>query len=72
MPKTVKVRIAVAVNERGEWEAYGSGNVEDEALAMANAQDFLGNWDTGQMLMGHWITAEVEMPEPKEVAGEVE
>lgn len=65
MTKTVKVRIAVAVDPNGwDWRAYGDAGLPDHAV-MSSAVS-----TSCQKVF--WVTAELPIPEPKEVEGEVE
>lgn len=61
-PKTVHVRIAVAVNDKGEWNSSGSGdlskNTEDGDMAMW-ARDTL---DPAGAEAVHYLEAEVPIP----------
>jgi hypothetical protein len=69
-PNTVPVRIAVAVNDRGEWRVSGSNNADDwtDWTKRHLAADALG----GDCLVS-FITAHVPLPEqPAEVEGKVE
>jgi hypothetical protein len=73
MSKTVKVRIAVAVDHEGNWYAIGHPSAgEDSEQTFADACAF-GCLEEREA--HYWITAEVpvpdaDMPEP-EIAGEV-
>lgn len=65
--KTVKVRIAVAVDDKGNWSAFGnsySTHLEMGSLAKAPIR-----YVEAQV---HWLTAELPVPEPAEVAATVE
>jgi hypothetical protein len=69
MPKTVKVRIAVAVDPDGCWNSAGwlMGNGENagwEAMELA-----CENVGTGERR--YWVHAEVAVPEPEDVQGTV-
>jgi hypothetical protein len=68
--KTVKVRIACAVNSRGEWNVSGWSSDKEGRGATDVAIDGLDVDDLGEVL--HWITAEIPVPEPQELAGAVE
>lgn len=61
--KTVKVRIAVAVDQTGDYEATavktGKWDVADYIL---------DNLEPGEAR--YWVTAELPIPEPVEIAGE--
>ena len=65
-PRTVKVRIAVAVDSEGNWSACGWNDAAEDML-LNPVLDTLG-----PVSMWRWITAELPIPEPLEVAGEVE
>lgn len=55
--KTVKVRIAVAVDPFGNWCAAGwNGTTEDKLRHNASE-----NVDSGERI--YWLTAELEVPE---------
>lgn len=64
--KTVRVRIAVAVNERGEWHAFG-GDFEDD-WAMDEA---VANVSEDVRVAEHFIEADVPIPEPSTIEGQV-
>jgi hypothetical protein len=63
MAKTVRVRIAVAVNAKGEWDACGCSSMSDEDMA----NEVLCEDSAGVV----FVTADVPVPEPREVEGEV-
>lgn len=66
MSKTVKVRIAVAVDPTGCWNSAGGGSLSDSD-AMEFAAEVL---ETGEAHF--WLTAELPVPEVTEVAATVE
>ena len=66
--KTVKVRIAVAVDAEGNWAAYGFVGAS-EKVAMAGVAQRLP-W--GKAEASHWLTAELPVPEAQEIAATVE
>lgn len=71
MAKTVKVRIAVAVTDEGEWDCGGGCGQSDEAtMNMAAFGAYAGAENK------YWLTAELAVPEahpePVEVAAAVE
>lgn len=72
MSKTVKVRIAVAVNEKGEWVASG-WRTQRGGDDMANPSDnYLSNAareDVGGSV--YWIEAEVPVPETLTIQGKL-
>lgn len=63
---TVKVRIAVAVDSEGQWSAYGD-DCETPEAAMRHAEARV--IDDRRTF---WLTAELPIPEAKEVAANVE
>ena len=65
--KTVQVRIAVAVDEDGDWHAIGS-NGWDDSLSKAEAAH---GWGSGQKALT-WLTAELPIPAPQTVEAKVE
>lgn len=64
--KTVKVRIAVAVDSDGDWSASGWKGARDYH-AMGTAVDGVGD-----NASRYWITAELPIPEAPTIAGSVE
>lgn len=63
-PKTVPVRIAVAVNKDGSWTSGGdSSSSEAEAILAADPL-------AGERIV--WVTANVPLPDETEVRGEVD
>jgi len=72
MSKTVKVRIAVAVDSGGNWSSAGWGG-EDEAELANSASSCLPGDASCERLF--WLTAELpipEVPEATEIAATVE
>lgn len=66
--KTVRVRIAVAVNKHGGWCASGSESLSDEdAMGLATAW-----FDDDGITARYWVTADLPVPVEPEIAGEVE
>lgn len=67
--KTVKVRIAVAVDKRGEWCAGGYSRQADDDSPFRWIVDDLEEGEAR-----YWVAAELSIPEQAtaEVAGEVE
>ena len=57
--KTVRVRIAVAANESGEWCAAGNDEGADEYVIEQ------ANWDDNPDALISWIEADVPVPNPK-------
>ena len=65
-PNTVTVRIAVAVDPAGCWNAVGTNAIDDDD-AMNLAIDGVGGGETR-----YWVTATLPIPEAREIAGKVE
>jgi hypothetical protein len=69
--KTVRVRIALAVDSKGRWSACGwvgdSGRLDDEEYA-GHAQESL---DSGLDQLVHFIEADVPLPTSETIQGEV-
>ena len=57
-PKTVRVRIAVAVDAEGEWNSFGFSEMGEDA--MSHAAEHVGD-DPAK----YWI--EVDLPAPEEI-----
>lgn len=66
MAKTVQVRIAVAVDPTGMWNAYGGGTLKDKD-AMEFAVEVLADGEAR-----YWLTAELPVPEIADVPATVE
>lgn len=74
MTQTVKVKIAVAVDPKGRWYAYGSGDVASGHLFPTNHDELLETVDIDQCGPNEalfWVTAELPVPAIREIAGEV-
>lgn len=62
----MKIRIAVVIDELGNWRAYGASNVtETAAVGIATGA---GMDDAHRR---YWVTAELEAPRAETVAGSV-
>jgi hypothetical protein len=71
-PNTVPVRIAVAVNERGDWAADGRSMMPSGTTAAFKARETVERENGGKVRVS-FITAHVPLPEkPVEVEGTVE
>jgi hypothetical protein len=66
MTKTVKVRIAVAIDPTGTWSSSGYSGFEGDK-AMDYAAECLGPGENR-----FWLTAELPVPEIPEIAAVVE
>lgn len=64
-PKTVEVRIAVAVDKDGGWCSSGADGHKDDDLMNAA----LGGM--GRHEARYWVTATLPIPQPQEVEGQV-
>lgn len=69
MQKTVKVRIAAAINTIGTWSAYGDSEVSDPEEMMEFACESLSDLSA---VSCYWITAELPIPDVQEIKGVVE
>lgn len=69
--KTVRVRIAVAVDANGHWSSSGwypsLSEHREEARILRTA---IENLDSDECVT-HWIEADVPIPEPKTIEGNV-
>jgi hypothetical protein len=65
--RTVKVRIAVAVNKAGEWCANGWFNWKDESAQSAAVEGL----DSALPEVVHFVEAEIPLPESETINGEV-
>lgn len=63
-PPTIRVRIAVGIDERGEWEAYGNQGYTDKQTL---AQSGIGEW--GRAIV--WVEADVPLPVAPTIEGTV-
>ena len=64
-----KIRVAVAINEEGQWLACGYPDDDDQAIdeVVSGVME-----EGGQQLATYWLTATVPIPETDEVEAEVE
>lgn len=65
--RTVRVRIAVAINADKDWYAWGEAGVDDQEMV----NEVVGNVPDGQPIMARFIEADVPLPEVRTVEGEV-
>lgn len=73
MSKTVRVRIAVAVDVDGNWNACGWGTalgIEDEGVNVGNAVEGLP--DKFRRSYVRFVEADVSIPEFSTIQGEVQ
>lgn len=64
---TVRVRILVAVDDKGQWAATGYHRYDEE-----EARDIVFTDDLGEALAYHWIEADVPIPTPLTIEGVVQ
>lgn len=64
MSKTVKIRVAVAVDPQGDWHAVGWKDAHDP---MSSAVETIAPGEAR-----YWLTAELPIPEAVEVQAEIE
>lgn len=72
--RTVKVRIAVAVDPKGRWYGHGQGGENQLSFPM-NHDELLETVDMeecGPNEALFWLTAELPVPEVTEVAAKME
>ncbi len=65
MTRTVKVRIAVVVDETGDWSAVGYPTMRDDRDGIADCLN-------GLSLRWFWLEAELPLPETATVTPSVE
>jgi len=66
-PKTIKIRIAVAVDSTGAWSASGDNTSRDAA----SMETVLDHELTGAV-QSYFITVEIPLPRPVELTAAVE
>lgn len=66
MRKTVKVRVAVAIDPTGRWAAFGQAKLLDKAALNEAGESFTAG------AAHYWLTAELPVPEADEVVATVE
>ena len=64
--ETVRVRIAVAVNDVGEWTARGWLDADDEDAAFAAR---VSHAEPSSQIV--WVEADIPLPRPQTIPGEV-
>lgn len=72
MSRTVKIRIPVAIDPRGRWYAYGWSTGDNHGPR--NHDELLEVTDSAQVGPSEslfWITAELPIPEIREVEAEI-
>lgn len=69
-PRTVRVRVAVAVDERGAWWSSGN-NYMSEPRRYRSALSSMQS-RRGKHVRVHWIEADLPLPTEPEVAASVE
>lgn len=65
--KTVRVRIAVVVDDRGEWGASGQSGCDDDWHASEAEAWLSGGYSATRATRVTWVVAEVPMPTVDEV-----
>ena len=68
--KTVRVRIAVAVNDKGQWSASGASNLS-EGESVSGALDWLINAEDGVSESVHFVEAEIPLPASRLIEGQL-
>ena len=72
--KTQKVRIAIAINDKGEWNAFGyhlESRTESDSDTYFKGLALEGLDAACFCEMVHFIEAEIPIPEPSTVQGKV-
>lgn len=67
-PKTVKVRIVVAVADSGEWDCAAIGPREDALGPIREVSDWL---EPGRSKAGYILTATLKVPSPETIPATV-
>lgn len=74
-PRTVRVRIAVAVDAEGHWAAYAWGTGERLGQSVAEmlgcVAEMMGDHDGVEHWVEHWIEADIPLPGQQTIRGEV-
>lgn len=70
MPRTITVRIPVAVDENGDWVAYGFTDHQIKDLSSLFETGVGEDLSGGERL--YFVTVELAVPEPVIVVGQVE
>jgi hypothetical protein len=62
-PRTVRVRILVATDDKGHWTSagYDSGSSEDN-----DPRSWIAIDDLSEVMRYHWVEADVPLPEPEQ------
>lgn len=66
--ETVRVRIAVAVDEEGRWNAAGWRSTNSDSLMQDIAVEGM---DSDSIIALHWIEANIPLPIAEVIEGEV-
>jgi hypothetical protein len=64
---TVRVRVLVAIDDKGDWTAVGLSRYEE-----ADCRDVIFTDDLGEHLTYHWVEADVPIPAPLTIEGIVQ
>lgn len=67
--RTQRVRIAVAIDHKGKWIAYGDSRLADKERPIQVLDCMVDDLESGEAF--YWVTAELPVPEACEVEGEV-
>jgi hypothetical protein len=68
--KTVKVRIALVINEKGYWNSYGSFNCSDRRLKELAKESF-ETYDVSDCEQTYFVEVEVPVPEVIQLEGKL-
>jgi len=70
-PKTIRIRIAVAVTPDGKWVAHGCSTCGNDDRAIATVDAGISKKGRAGYVV-HWVTVDVPLPEPTIIPGRVE
>lgn len=73
--KTVRVKIAVAVNTNGNWAANGFGGDNSKSKSSLDIMKSIAreslDYDSTPEMVVHWIEADVPIPESQTIQGDL-
>lgn len=74
--ETVRVRIAVAVDQSGNWSAYGANDEPERAMKMTasdsrSVHDVVADFGNETVEAFHWVEANIPLPIAAVIEGEV-
>lgn len=63
----MKVRIAMAIDNTGEWAAFGQGNVNQTPFNDAEAMDYIAVGGVSEGERRYWVEVDIDLPQPSVV-----